>query len=165
MSDRRESLCDLIETRSARYDITRWKLWVWAFAAILKDGLVPDFSDDVIPYPDDPARLRHAITNSLPAIEQRGADPSKWIWAQRLVFAPAVFDKWLNETLQKQQFPANQKRRAGAKPTLRKMVKEFLDDPDGPPASATDKQIAEQFKKKFGLAVSEKTVRRARGRK
>jgi hypothetical protein len=165
MSDRRESLCDLIETRSARYGITRQKLWEWAFAAILKDSLVPDSSDDVIPYPDDPAQRRHAIAIALPAIEQRGADPSKWYWARRMAFAPRVFDKWLNETLQKQQFPANQTRRAGAKPTRREMVKEFLDDPAGPPAGATGKQIAEQFEKKIGQAVSERTVRRARGRK
>jgi hypothetical protein len=165
MSDPRESLCDLIETRSARCGITKGKLWEWAFAAILNDGLVPDFSDDVIPYPDDPARLRYAIANALPAIKQRGADPSKWNWVRNLVLAPAAFDKWLKETLQKQQFPANQKRRAGAKPTLREMVKKFLDDPASPPASATDKRIAEQFEKKFGQAVSERTVSRARGRK
>jgi hypothetical protein len=145
--------------------MTRRKLWEWAFAAILKGDLVPDFSAEVIPYADDPARLRRAIADVLPALEQRGADPSKWNWAQRLVLAPGVFDKWLKETLQKKQFPANQKRRAGAKPILREMVKELLDDPAGPPASATDKQIAEQFKKKFGRAVSERTVSRARGRK
>ena len=64
MPDILESLCDLIETRSSQHGMTRRKLWAWTFTAMQAGDLAPQFSDDVLPDHDDPARLRYAIADA-----------------------------------------------------------------------------------------------------
>jgi hypothetical protein len=165
MSDTQE-LCDLIETRSAQHCIVRRKLWEWAFTAILDGRLTFELPNDLMPDPqfDHAARLRTLIIGALPAIEY-GADPSKWNWSRMLMISPAVFDKWLKAVLRNRQFTARPKRRAGTKSTKREAVRNFIEKRKSLLRGATHKEIAKHVKDKLGVDVSERTVRRALGRK
>src|SRR5262249_47219969 len=148
-------------TRSAQHCIPRWRLWASAFTAMLKGHLAVEFSNDVVPDPDDPVRLRHAITAALPRVKERRTDPSQLNWAQNLTLAPAAFDKWLRRTLQDGLFPEQPKRRGGARPVRRTEAAAFVaKHPD-----LTNKEISLKIEKATGKSISERTVRRARGRK
>jgi hypothetical protein len=163
MSNNREKLCDLIETRSALHCVTRLKLWRLVFAAVLDGQLEPAWSDDVPPDPNNHEMLRALIAGVHLVIS---GDPASWPWVRRVVISPVAFDKWLKGALHDLQFPASPKRRAGAKPVLI-VLKEFIDEtyPKGVPPGITNKDIAEAAKERVGKTVSERTVRRARGHK
>lgn len=126
--------------------------------------LSPEFSDDVSPDKDDPVRLRHAIPGALFAIEQRGADPSDWNWARRLVLSSGAFDRWLKEVLRNHHLPARPKGPAGVKPTK---IKEFVDVkyPNGKPLGVSYKDIAKEAEAMVGKILHPRTVARAFGRK
>jgi hypothetical protein len=167
MSSVRESLCDLIETRSALHCIARRRLWTWVFAAALEGTLTLEFPNDVSTDADDRARLRHAIADALRAVQERGADPSKWNWVRSLVLSQAAFDKWLKGALRHHEAPVHSKRKAGAKPSPREKVKKFVDEtfPDGVPPAITHEEIARRAEPTVGKRVSPRTVSRALGRK
>jgi hypothetical protein len=166
-----ERVCDLIETRSAQHAIARRTLWKWVFDAVLGEALRPDgmsldaeFSHGAFGLP---FTLRQLIKHELRGWEQHNHDPSRWSWIDTIRFSPAGFDRWLKEAMRAHRFPTRPKRRAGAKPTLREQIKEFVDDryPEGVPPKVTNKEIAVEAKERIGKIVHERTVGRALGRK
>jgi hypothetical protein len=164
MSNAQESLGDLIETRSAQHCLARWKLWEWAFSAIWDGALILEFPDGVASR--DVAMVHDLIKGALPAIRD-GANPSKWWWCRRLMISATVFDKWLAGAKLKHQLPAHLMRRAGGKPILRDAALAHVAKhyPNGVPPGVTYQQIANNVKAETGCHVSERTVRRALGRK
>jgi hypothetical protein len=168
VSNTRESLCDLIETRSAQHCIGRRKLWEWTLTAIRDRVLIWEFPDDVEPDPQmaHVEMVRTACIGALPAIKS-GSDPSKWWWCRRLMISPAAFDKWLKEVLRNNKFPPRAKRSAGAKPTPREKIKEFVDGkyPKGLPPGVTYKDVAKAAEGTVGRIVDVRTVSRALGGK
>jgi len=166
-----ESLCDLIETRSAQHLIPQLTLWKWTFAAILDDVLVPYLSGNITldtEFVHGGQRLtwRRMIFRTLPALERRNAEPKNWNWTGALSCSSAAFDKWLGAALRNHRIITGPKRRAGAK-GARERLAEFIAEawPDGVPPSVGDKKIAEMAEQTLGKRVSARTVARARGRK
>jgi hypothetical protein len=173
MANQRESLCDLIETRSAQHGIPRRKLWAWAFAAILDGTLVPanasDFPlDTVLNHGGMYFTWRGKVADALQGVSQRrNLNPSNLNWTANLTFSKASFDSWLKMALSADDFPPRPKRRAGAKGNVRAKIKQFVDEnyPQGVPPGVTNKDIAKQASGQVGRVVHERTVTRALGGK
>jgi hypothetical protein len=167
MTNDRETLPDLIETRSAEHTIPRRKLWRLAFAAILDGALNPDFGeltlDTAFDHGGTKLTWRRVIADGLAGLGRR-ADPARWNWSATLSFSPVAFDRWLREALRTARFSAHPKRRPGAKGSKRNAVCKFLDErrfPDSTPY----KEIAREVKDALGFDVSDRTIARARGRR
>jgi hypothetical protein len=109
--------------------------------------------------------LRGVIRNTWRAIERY--DPSNDNWAKTLMFDPARFEGWLKKVLLTHHIAIHPKRPAGRKKMKRDEVASFIakNYPDGVPAGITGKTIARDIQAKTGLPVSERTVRRALGRR
>ena len=77
MTNDRETLPDLIETRSAQHTIPRRKLWRLAFAAILDGALNPDFGeltlDTAFDHGGTKLTWRRVIADGLAGLGRRAA--------------------------------------------------------------------------------------------
>jgi hypothetical protein len=131
-----------------------------AFTAIGDGKLV---CDDLVSTPQ--FDLKSWMLDSIQGIEHRGFNPSKANWCRQLMISPAAFDKLLKKALQDNRFPALPKRRAGAKPTKRDEIKKFVGKNKRRFSTTTNKEIRKRAIDELGIEVSERTVRRARGRK
>ncbi|MFZ2077897.1 MAG: hypothetical protein WAV38_14850 [Xanthobacteraceae bacterium] len=163
MAGERKSLRDMIESKAAQHGVASRELWKLALNAILDDVLMPilpaDCSslDKEFNHGGQRINLRKVIRRVLPTIDSYG--PPNSDWTRCLEFDDAPFEKWLRGALKDQQLPAHPKRRAGAKPTPREMAKLYEKYQSEIPSGVTFKQIANE------LGISERTVRRAYGRK
>ena len=170
MADGQASLRDLVETGAAKYPVApRW-LWEWALDAILRQVLLAKFPEGIsldTPFNHGGAwhKWRNVIGGALPAVG-RGSDPSSWGWTSAIMLSPAAFHSWLKETLRERKITIYPRRAVGAKSTLREDVAAFIaaNYPNSIPAGITNKKIAQDYKSKTRIVVSERTVRRARGR-
>jgi hypothetical protein len=141
-----------------------------ALEAIIQNLITPIFPEDL----SLDTEFKHGgmsltwgkiVSTALEQVERY--DPARYGWTQQWIFDAAVFDKWLKSALQARHIPAHSKRRAGAKSIKRDGVADLIakEYPSGIPAGVTDKKIANDYKAKTRSDVSERTVRRARGRK
>jgi hypothetical protein len=160
------NLPDLIEDNAAWYGIAPRKLWRWALDAIANDVLVPAFPagqslDGKYPLGGMPWTLGKIVRTAHKAIDSYR--PSNDLWAKSLMFDPDQFDRWLRKVLRDHEIPVIPKRAAGRKKTKREKISAFIAEsyPDDIPA---DKTVVRDFEAKFKDSVSERTVRRARGR-
>jgi hypothetical protein len=154
-----ENLPDLIEDNVARYGIAPRKVWGWALEAIEKDVLRPVFPagqslDTKFSHGGmGPLTLRNIIS-ARRKIDHY--DPATENWAKNLSFDTDAFKSWLKKALSAHRI-------VGRKKTKRERISAFIAEsyPDDIPA---DKTVVLDIKAKLGDSVSERTVRRARGR-
>jgi len=161
MAGKETTLRDLVESRAAEYNLPpRW-LWGWALDAIVRHVLLPNLPEGI-----SLDSLHGRIVGALYAIE-RGSDPSRWSWTSAIALSPAAFDRWLKKTLRGRKITTHPRRAVGAKSTLREDVAAFAaaNYPSPLPPGITNEKIAQDYESKTGTAVSERTVRRALGRK
>ena len=106
------------------------------------------------------------IGGALPAIK-RGSDPSTYSWTSAIMLSPAAFDRWLKKTLRDRKITIHPRRTVGAKGFKRGGVAAFAaaNYPNPIPPGITNKKIAQDYESKTGTSVSERTVRRAFGRR
>src|SRR5262249_39658942 len=157
MADKEANLRDLVESRAAEYRISpRW-LWGWALDAIVRHVLLANLPEGI---------SQGLIAGALHAIE-RGSDPSRWGWTSVITLSPAAFARWLNKGLRDSKITTHPRRAVGAKSSLREGLAAFVaaNYPNPLPPGITNGKIAQDYKSKTGTAVSERTVRRAFGRK
>jgi hypothetical protein len=169
-TDTDEPICDLIETRSARHEKTQRELCKLVLVAIL-DGTLPcavpdDISlDKVFDHGGHKLTWRRVIREGLRTLERQNADVHSCPWMGSLTAKPAEFDRWLHTIVHMAQRP---RRRAGAKPTLRKKLQKFVYEnyTNEELGGDTYKQIAAKAAPSLcGKVVHERTVARALGRK
>jgi hypothetical protein len=163
-------LPDLIEDAAAEYGIGHRKLWGWALDAIATNVLGPIFPegqslDTEFNHGGMPWTLRKTVRRAHSAIDRYL--PSRDLWAKSLRIDPREFDRWLKKVLRAHNIPVHPKRPAGRKATLRERVASFIDENYAPGAIPGSETVARDFEQKEGgrQRVSERTVRRALGRK
>ena len=124
-----EQIClrDLIETRAARNNLAQRTLWKWALDAILHNAitpLLPEGTSLEMRFNDGGRTLtwREVITSTLKSIDRY--NPSDSYWTQTLMFDVAMFDRWLESALKRNEATVHPKRTAGAK---RKTPREELE--------------------------------------
>jgi hypothetical protein len=162
----RKALRDLVIDEAAAHGLARERVWEWTCLAIVQDELPVELPDGA----SLETRL-HGATTWRDLIAQaavaatRGNDPAKYQWTRYITLDPVEFGRWLD--LRAKGITVQPKRAVGAKPTLRKAVASFVAKkyPKGLPVGMTLKAIARNFEKKYGRPVSERTVRRAFGRR
>jgi len=171
MADDQASLRDLVETCAARHGLAQRLLWKWALDAIVRNELVPIFSDgsSLDTKLEHSGRLlswREIINIVLPSTDRNV--PTNEFWANNLIFAAAGFDNWAANAIKRSGAPVHPKRPAGAKrKTPRDELASFIHATYGLPLSGsiTYNKIATDFEAKTGVYVKERTVARALGRK
>jgi hypothetical protein len=168
MPGEKASLRDLVQSRAASYGRVPGTVWQLTLTAIVQNALTPIFCEDMpldTVFNHGGARLptwRSLIENALRHVDR--VDPARYRWTKELMFDAAAFDRWLKSALRRQP---RSKRRSGAKPSKREKLETFLEKKyqSEIPAGVTYKEIANDFYTETGVKVSERTARRAFGRK
>jgi len=162
----RKALRDLVMDEAAARGIAREKVWEWACLAVARDELRVELPGRA----SLETRLHGATTwrgliGEAAAAAARGNDPARYQWTRHIILDPVEFGRWLDRW--GRGITVQPKRAVGAKPTLREAVASFVAKkyPKELPAGMTLKAIARNFEEKSGRAVSERTVRRALGRR
>jgi hypothetical protein len=162
----RKALRDLVMDEAAARGIAREKLWEWACLGVARDELRVELPGRAsLETQLGGATTWRDLMAQAAVAAARGNDPARYQWTRHIMLDPVEFGRWLD--LRARGITVQPKRAVGAKPTLREAVASFVTKkyPKGLPASMTLKEIARNFEKKSGRTVSERTVRRACGRK
>jgi hypothetical protein len=170
MAGEQASLRDLIENGGAQYALAQRTLWSWVLSAIVHGELLPILPegttlDTEFNHGGTLWTWRGVASTALKAIDRH--IPSNDNWAKTLTLDCGEFEKWLKGRLQFHKISAHLKRPAGAKRTKRGAVAEFINNnyPNGIPAGISLKDVARKIKNETGLIISDRTLRRAQGRK
>ena len=162
----RKALRDMVMDEAATRGLAREKVWEWACLAIVRNELSVELPE----HASLETRLGGSTTwRSLIAqyadAAARGNDPARYQATRHIMLDPVEFGTKLH--LWTLGITVQPKRAVGAKRKLREAVASFIAKkyPKGLPAGMTLKAVARNFEKRSGRAVSERTVRRALGRR
>ncbi len=174
-----KSMFELIEEEAAARPIPERKLWMWSLGAILS-GALPTIGlgarGPVLPHPGQPYAIDHVSLDApgVGAHWRRAIDGDlRYVARGRaldyfghrygmVMLDSATFREWLNGVA------AASKRRAGAKPTKRKAIADFVSGqyPKYIPSHVKYSTICDDFEKsEGGYKISDRTLRRALGKK
>jgi hypothetical protein len=162
----RKALRDMVMDGATARGVARERVWEWACLAIVQNELWVELPE----HASLETRLYGATTwrdliGQAALAAAHGNDPARWQWTRHIMLDPVEFGTWLH--LRARGITVQPKRAVRTKPTLREAVASFVAEkyPKGLPAGMTLKAIARNFEKRSGCAVSERTVRRALGRR